>query len=133
MDISGRLAQLISDLGETPASFSEKLGIQRSSVSHLVSARNKPSVDFLEKLLSVFPSVNLSWLIAGTGSMFVSAAVSSPVEAVPENTAPGPEHISPPPDPEPDQKSPGKQTAGRGNPVKILLLYTDGSFEVFQP
>ncbi|MFN5845866.1 MAG: helix-turn-helix domain-containing protein, partial [Flavobacteriia bacterium] len=34
----------------TPSGFADKLGIQRSNVSHVLSGRNKPSLDFLEKI-----------------------------------------------------------------------------------
>lgn len=132
MDLHERLSVLISALAETPVSFAEKLGIQRSSVSHLLSARNKPSVDFLEKLLAVYPSVNLSWLIAGLGTMWVRTDVpengtvlqneAKPTEDIPETSA------------QTDMmQAAEKQPFNKENPSKVLLLYADGRFEVFRP
>jgi transcriptional regulator with XRE-family HTH domain len=45
--------------------FADRIGVQRSSVSHVLSGRNKPSLDFLEKLLNVFPDIDAAWLITG--------------------------------------------------------------------
>ena len=33
----------------TPARFSEAIGIQRSAMSHIVSGRNNPSLDVLDR------------------------------------------------------------------------------------
>jgi transcriptional regulator with XRE-family HTH domain len=45
--------------------FADKIGVQRSSLSHLLSGRNKPSLDFILKILDVFPDVDLYWMING--------------------------------------------------------------------
>ncbi|MDD2595609.1 MAG: helix-turn-helix transcriptional regulator [Bacteroidales bacterium] len=51
----------------TPAKFADIMGIQRSSVSHILAERNKPSFDFIEKMLLKFPNINAEWLILGKG------------------------------------------------------------------
>lgn len=53
--------------GESASSFAEKIGVQRSSISHILSGRNKPSLDFVLKVLSSFPEVELYWLMNGKG------------------------------------------------------------------
>ena len=45
------------------------IGVNRATISHILSGRNKPSIDFLQKLLSVFPKLNSNWLITGIGYM----------------------------------------------------------------
>jgi len=47
--------------------FADKLGVQRSGLSHLMSGRNKPSLDFVMKIVENFPEVDLYWLLAGVG------------------------------------------------------------------
>jgi hypothetical protein len=42
--------------------------VQRSSLSHLLSGRNKPSLDFILKILDVFPEVDLYWVLNGKGT-----------------------------------------------------------------
>lgn len=65
MLIQERLQLILKMHNITPSSFADKLGVQRSNVSHVLSGRNKPSLDFLEKIILQFPRVNAHWLITG--------------------------------------------------------------------
>lgn len=66
MLIQERLLLVLKMHNLTPSAFADKIGVQRSNVSHVLSGRNKPSLDFLEKILIHFPRVNAHWLITGT-------------------------------------------------------------------
>lgn len=66
-DFTKRLEKVIDFYGESASSFAEKIGVQRSSISHILSGRNKPSLDFVLKVLSSFPEVELYWLMNGKG------------------------------------------------------------------
>ena len=66
-DFIKRLKKVIDYYGESASSFAEKIEVQRSSISHILSGRNKPSLDFVLKILSSFPEVNLYWLLNGKG------------------------------------------------------------------
>ena len=63
-----RLQKVIDYYGESASSFAEKIGVQRSSISHILSGRNKPSLEFVLKILSSFPEVELYWLLNGKGT-----------------------------------------------------------------
>lgn len=65
MLIQERLHLVLKMHNLTPSAFADKIGVQRSNVSHVLSGRNKPSLDFLEKILIHFPRVNAHWLITG--------------------------------------------------------------------
>ncbi len=65
-----RLKLFLSMEGLTPSQFADKLGIQRSGVSHLLAGRNKPSFEFINKMLLAFPKINPDWLILGTGKAY---------------------------------------------------------------
>jgi len=65
-----RLLQLLDLEQITPSKFADIIGVQRSSVSHVISGRNKPSYDFLHKTLKAFPGLNASWLMLGEGAMY---------------------------------------------------------------
>ncbi len=67
-----RLKKILSYYHLTSAQFAKELGIQKSSVSHLLSGRNKPSFQFLSKLTQRYPEINLKWFIAGEGDIFDS-------------------------------------------------------------
>ncbi len=64
---SKRLKQVIAHYGLSAASFSEAINVNRSSISHLLSGRNKPSLDFVLKVIQAFPEVELYWLLNGKG------------------------------------------------------------------
>ena len=49
--------------------LAEKINVSRATISHIISGRNKPSVDFLHKILKKYPDLNLNWLVTGFGSM----------------------------------------------------------------
>ena len=66
-DFANRLQKVIEYYSETASSFSDKIGVQRSSISHILSGRNKPSLDFVLKVLSSYPEVELYWLLNGKG------------------------------------------------------------------
>lgn len=65
-----RLLQLLDLEQISPSKFADIIGVQRSSVSHVISGRNNPSYDFLQKTLKAFPGLNASWLMLGEGTMY---------------------------------------------------------------
>lgn len=65
MSIQERIQIILKMHNLTPSAFADTLGIQRSSVSHVITGRNKPSLDFLEKIIRNFPRVNAHWLLTG--------------------------------------------------------------------
>ncbi len=69
MDIHERISFVMNQENLTAKEFAEILDVQRSSISHLVSGRNKPSIDFLYKFIENFPKYNVVWLITGGGEI----------------------------------------------------------------
>lgn len=67
-DFTKRLGIILEYYSLNASSFADKIGVQRSSLSHLLSGRNKPSLDFILKILDVFPEVDLYWILNGKGS-----------------------------------------------------------------
>jgi len=67
-DFSGRLQLVIEYYQLSAAAFADKINVQRSSISHLLSGRNKPSLDFVLKVLDQFKEVELYWLLNGKGT-----------------------------------------------------------------
>ena len=64
-----RIQQILDAKKLSATQFSEEIGIQRSSLSHVLSGRNKPSLDFMLKIKSRYPDINLNWLLLGDGEM----------------------------------------------------------------
>lgn len=103
-----RLELILSHYELSAAAFADAIGVQRSSISHVLSGRNKPSLDFILKVVQSFPEVNLYWLLNGKGGF-------------PEQK---PTTIS-----TPTVTSPfvGKTVE------KIVIFYADGTFAEFRP
>ncbi|MFT3738994.1 MAG: helix-turn-helix transcriptional regulator [Breznakibacter sp.] len=64
-----RIQRIIARENLTASKFADIIGVQRSSVSHILSGRNNPGLDFLNKILQHFPHISGDWLITGQGSM----------------------------------------------------------------
>ena len=58
-----RLEEIMKTHQLNAAGFAERIGVQRSSVSHILSKRNKPSLDFILKIKSAFSDVSFNWLL----------------------------------------------------------------------
>ena len=67
-DFTQRLQQVMDYYGMNATAFADALEIQRSGISHLLSERNKPSLDFILKLIEKFPEVDMYWITQGKGS-----------------------------------------------------------------
>jgi len=80
-DLEKRLILLIKQMGLNNAQFADAIDVQRSSISHILSGRNKPSFDFLRKIFIKYPEINADWLIMGRGNMFEkeNSSVEQPV------------------------------------------------------
>ena len=69
MDISERLKYIMKLNQLSASAFAEQIGVQRSSISHVLSGRNKPSLEFVQKVLNRFPKVDANWLVNGSTNM----------------------------------------------------------------
>lgn len=112
-----RLQKVMEYYSESASSFSDKIGVQRSSISHILSGRNKPSLDFVLKIMSAFPEVELYWLLNGKGR-FPSGANKSNVEKEINREIEEPQN--------PANIVSDKQID------KIVIFYKDGTFTEFQ-
>lgn len=67
-DFIKRLEIILDYYSLSASGFADKIGVQRSSLSHLLSGRNKPSLDFILKIIEIFPEVDLYWILNGKGN-----------------------------------------------------------------
>lgn len=67
-----RIILLLKEKNLSATKFADIIDVQRSSISHILSGRNKPSFDFIEKILNAYPDINAQWLITGRGEMFTN-------------------------------------------------------------
>ncbi|WP_417860969.1 helix-turn-helix domain-containing protein [Winogradskyella sediminis] len=124
VDFTKRLQKIIDYYSESASSFAEKIGVQRSSISHILSGRNKPSLDFVMKVLSTYPEVELYWLMNGKGDFPSKPKISeSPLSNTPETkTTP----------PQPDSNIATHSDSDQ-EIDKIVIFYKNGTFKSYKP
>ena len=57
--------------------LSNNINVSRATISHILTGRNKPSIDILDKILNKYPNINLNWLVSGIGSMSINVKDTS--------------------------------------------------------
>ncbi len=68
--MNNRIGLLLKVKDVTASRFAEMIGVQPSNISHILSGRNKPSLDFVTKVAEAFPDISLDWLLFGKGQMY---------------------------------------------------------------
>lgn len=84
MDLKERISKVIAYSELSLSEFADEIEVQRSSISHITSGRNKPSLDFLMKIKSRFPELEWEWLIEGEGQMLKMVETPTPENAIPD-------------------------------------------------
>ncbi len=104
------------------ALLADKIEVQRSSISHLLSGRNKPSLEFVLKILKTFPEVELYWLLNGVGSF--------PKKTASNNTSSTPTLFSDEKKRATEKISPIKTIEDNSTEIeRIVIFFKDGSFK----
>ena len=67
--MNDRIALVIKAKNITPSQLADELDVQRSGVSHILNNRNKPSLEFIQKLLKSYPEISTEWMLFGEGPM----------------------------------------------------------------
>ncbi len=118
-----RIQKIMNYYSLTASALADQLGVLRSSISHLLSERNKPSLDFVLKIINKYPEIDLYWLLYGKGT-FPKEEVKNPKESIPN------EIIFPP---SLEEKSYVKQEILEEKEIqKIVFFYKDKTFDIFE-
>lgn len=101
----------------TASNFADLISVQRSSISHILSGRNKPSLDFVLKITNKFPDVDMYWLLNGKGEFPKKS--NTPTLTFPRTK---------------DKPNIVKEikTNQSKQIQRIVVFYTDGTFEEYQ-
>lgn len=73
MDTRDRIKLIIETEGVTQVAFAETTGINTSTLNHVLTGRNNPSVDVISKILAAYPQYESDWLLHGSGPMWTEA------------------------------------------------------------
>lgn len=135
-----RIELLLKSMNLSPSRFADEIDVQRSSVSHILSGRNKPSLDFITKILSTYPQVNPDWLLFNKGGM-LRKPEGKAEETTQQNTSKKPDPAVNSPSSFLEKDVPAKDIAigneeraqyAAQNVEKIILLYPDGTFKTYR-
>lgn len=111
-EFNTRLKKILDYYGLSASGFAEITKIQRSSISHILSGRNKPSLEFISKVLNAFPEVDLTWFLGGAGEF-------------PNTTTPLPKAK-----PKPITSSSTRSSSIEDDSIdRIIIFYKDGRFK----
>jgi plasmid maintenance system antidote protein VapI len=131
-DFTKRLEQILDFYGLTATAFSVAIDFNRSTISHLLSGRNKPSLEFVMKVVQKFDEVNLYWLLNGKGNFpsekeknNIPKKVAPPLFSEKKVTSNKIEGILKASD------TPEGQS-GSAEIEKIIIFYKDGSFKAYE-
>jgi len=128
-DFIKRLEKVLEYYGLSASAFADSIGVQRSSISHLLSGRNNPSLDFILKILHQYPDVELYWLLNGKGSFPASTMGNipsqTPLEINEDNQSVIPKHSTP--------TEINAMVSSQKKPIsRIVIFYKDGTFEAYK-
>ena len=138
-----RILEFLKRENKTSAQFAEDIHVQPSGISHIISGRNKPSLDFVIKMLEKYPFLSTEWLIFGKGAMYKEPKMGDLfagidlIQSAKRGEIPSGKVEKEPPDN--SQQSDIHETLSEKNhpvhsqAVKIVWFYDDNSFEEFYP
>jgi DNA-binding XRE family transcriptional regulator len=143
MDLSDKIKLILSRKNISPSIFADEIGVQRSSMSHILAGRNKPSLDIVQKIIKRFPDLGMSWIMDDQdlpntlNDEFKKSDYQpeAPVRSAP-NPTPAPEKIV-----EPEKPATATEVFQPNTvpplPVKvvtkIVVFYSDGTFQELNP
>ena len=124
-DFAKRLTTIMDYFQMSASVFADRIQVPRSSISHLLSGRNKPSLDFVMKVIKEFDEVELYWLLNGKGEFPKSNISSTATNDHKEKS----QATSPP------QRSTMVQEKSfkpvKKNIDRIVVFYEDGTFKEY--
>lgn len=130
-----RIAHIMRAKNLKASDFAALLGIQPSAISHILSGRNQPSLEFVKKIKENFPEYNLDWIVFGTGPITTSDPfhinTPDPLDSA-QTEIPLEDPITPlPVSPQILEQA---NTPSASSSVKaVVILYDDGTFMSYNP
>ena len=115
MNLIDRLKHIMKLNNLSASAFADEIGVQRSSISHILSERNKPSLELLQTVLVRYPKISADWLITGNTKIESPDLLDSPLILSQA------EKISTPPTPMAVNTT--KQIK------KVVIFYSDNTFK----
>jgi transcriptional regulator with XRE-family HTH domain len=133
--LNDTIKHIIVEKNLSPSRFADEIGVQRSSISHILSGRNKPSLDIVQKIIRRFPELGTDWLIEEPSlpepPIPSATSKNNAIESERRDHINGSGGIVP--DEEESEETSGYHRAGERQIIKVLVFYSDGTFSEFSP
>ena len=131
-EIVKRIEEILEEQQLSSSAFADTIGVQRSSISHVLSGRNKPSLEFILKIVRAFPAYSTDWLLFGITTES-SATYAIPTDDKSSSTTKEVSFITQSMPDELPTPSPIPTSKLQAEIDKIVLLYKDGRFTEYIP
>lgn len=131
--LNEKIKELLVQKEISPSRFADEIGVQRSSISHILSGRNKPSFDIIQKILRRYPDLGMDWFLSDTSesdpNLLTATGKLSSIRHT-EKKTPGlpntkillpPDHLS------------GPSWPANKEIERILIFYKDKTFSEYTP
>jgi len=130
-EIVKRITQILEEQQLSSSAFADTIGVQRSSISHVLSGRNKPSLEFILKTVRAFPAYSTDWLLFGKESE-TPVGYPSPID---KGQPAGVQEMAFTDNPTSEQSptAPASTPKSQAEIDKMVLLYKDGRFTEYIP
>ncbi|WP_128544251.1 helix-turn-helix domain-containing protein [Larkinella soli] len=134
MNVNDKIKQILKDKNLSPSQFADEIGIQRSSISHILSGRNRPSFDIIQKIIRRFPDLGYDWIMEEDEPVSAGESRSREIQPV-VNGKPSrqPEIVEEPFLPAVQPESSVAKKNESKTIERILIFYTDGTFREYAP
>ena len=130
MNERDRVLQVMQSEGMNAKQFCQEVGISQGTLSNIMGGRNKPSLDVMQAILRRFRAVSCDWLIMGVGSMYIAGTHEEGLLPLFENDdKQAEEAVVPAANVVVEEKKPLVTVAASRTVSKILVFYSDGTFE----
>ena len=143
MDLTEKIKQILIQKNISPSLFADEIGIQRSSISHILAGRNKPSLDIVQKIVKRFPDLGVEWILDSEElpqTISDADAFKSTGKQPISNTKPGLQtslessrkNYSETPSVQINHKQNQNPSNREKTVERILIFYSDGTFQEFK-
>ncbi|RFS14598.1 helix-turn-helix transcriptional regulator [Emticicia sp. C21] len=139
MKLNEKIRRFINDKDLTSTKFADEIGVPRPSISHILSDRNKPSLEIVQKIYKRYPELGFDWFLEDeeneaqlTTQLPSNQVVTQQKRPIFTSRESSERKITENSTPQPNLNSTILPNFGHGNVARIIVVYTDGNTQVFE-
>ncbi len=140
MNLNEKIRKFITERDLTSTKFADEIGVPRPSISHILSDRNKPSLEIIQKMYKRYPELGLNWFLDEEEKMPENNSQSTDSQIITPKTrvlyTPREMNEKKIPEPSPVQANLGSlnlPVSSNNSIARIMVVFSDGSIQEFKP